>query len=61
MARRTTTSDETIGGNVFADLGLPHPEQELLKARQPSQGSGLSPSSRCFGEVAADGRLKERI
>ena len=20
------------GGNVFADLGLPHPEQELLKA-----------------------------
>ena len=20
-------------GNVFADLGLPHPEQELLKAR----------------------------
>jgi len=21
------------GGNVFADLGLPHPEQELLKAR----------------------------
>jgi predicted XRE-type DNA-binding protein len=24
---------ETSGGNVFADLGLPHPEQELLKAR----------------------------
>lgn len=21
------------GGNVFADLGLPHPEQELLKAK----------------------------
>lgn len=21
------------GGNVFADLGLPHPEQELLKAQ----------------------------
>jgi predicted XRE-type DNA-binding protein len=21
------------GGNVFADLGLPNPEQELLKAR----------------------------
>jgi len=33
MARRTTTSDETIGGNVFADLGLAHPEQELVKAR----------------------------
>jgi predicted XRE-type DNA-binding protein len=33
MARRTTISDATTGGNVFADLGLPHPEQELLKAR----------------------------
>ena len=21
------------GGNIFADLGLPHPEQELLKAK----------------------------
>ena len=24
---------EESSGNVFADLGLPHPEQELLKAR----------------------------
>jgi hypothetical protein len=32
MARRTTISDETTGGNVFADLCLPRPEQELLKA-----------------------------
>jgi predicted XRE-type DNA-binding protein len=24
---------EMSGGNVFADLGFPHPEQELLKAR----------------------------
>ena len=24
---------QTSGGNVFADLGLPNPEQELLKAR----------------------------
>jgi len=32
MARRTTISDDTTGGNVFADLGLPRPEQELLKA-----------------------------
>jgi predicted XRE-type DNA-binding protein len=24
---------ERSSGNVFADLGLPHPEQELLKAR----------------------------
>ena len=32
MASRTTISAETTGGNVFADLGLPRPEQELLKA-----------------------------
>jgi predicted XRE-type DNA-binding protein len=33
MARRTTTiAYEKSSGNVFADLGLPHPEQELLKA-----------------------------
>jgi predicted XRE-type DNA-binding protein len=24
---------ENSSGNVFADLGLPHPEQELLKAK----------------------------
>jgi predicted XRE-type DNA-binding protein len=24
---------EESSGNIFADLGLPHPEQELLKAR----------------------------
>jgi len=24
---------EKSGGNIFADLGFPHPEQELLKAR----------------------------
>jgi predicted XRE-type DNA-binding protein len=34
MARKTTTiAHEKSSGNVFADLGLPHPEQELLKAR----------------------------
>ena len=34
MARKTTTlASEKSSGNVFADLGLPHPEQELLKAR----------------------------
>ncbi len=32
MARRTTISDDTTSGNVFADLGLPRPDQELLKA-----------------------------
>jgi len=34
MARKTTAiAYETSSGNVFADLGLPHPEQRLLKAR----------------------------
>jgi predicted XRE-type DNA-binding protein len=34
MAKKTTTvAHEESSGNVFADLGLPHPEQELLKAR----------------------------
>jgi predicted XRE-type DNA-binding protein len=34
MAKQTTTiAYEKSSGNVFADLGLPHPEQELLKAR----------------------------
>ena len=39
MPRKTTRRDslkagaETGSGNVFADLGLPHPEQELLKAK----------------------------
>ena len=32
MAGKTTISDATTGGNVFADLCLPRPEQELLKA-----------------------------
>ena len=32
MAKKTTIAYEQSSGNVFADLGLPHPEQELLKA-----------------------------
>ena len=33
MATKTTTiTAEKSSGNVFADLGLPQPEQELLKA-----------------------------
>jgi predicted XRE-type DNA-binding protein len=28
----TTVAREKSSGNVFADLGIPHPEQELLKA-----------------------------
>jgi predicted XRE-type DNA-binding protein len=31
VSRRTRV--EKSSGNVFADLGLPHPEQELVKAR----------------------------
>jgi hypothetical protein len=30
---RGTRRVEKGSGNVFADLGLPHPEQELLKAK----------------------------
>src|ERR1035438_7451226 len=30
---RRNTKMEKSSGNVFADLGLPHPEQELLKAK----------------------------
>ncbi len=35
MAKRTRKARrwEESAGNVFADLGVPHPEQELLKAR----------------------------
>jgi predicted XRE-type DNA-binding protein len=35
MTRRTKEHIEArkSSGNVFADLGLPHPEQELLKAK----------------------------
>jgi predicted XRE-type DNA-binding protein len=33
MAKKTTIAYEKSYGNVFADLGLPHPEQEFLKAR----------------------------
>jgi predicted XRE-type DNA-binding protein len=28
-----TTRTETSSENIFADLGLPHPEQELLRAK----------------------------
>jgi len=34
MAKKRATIDhEKSSGNVFADLGLPQPEQELVKAR----------------------------
>jgi predicted XRE-type DNA-binding protein len=31
--RKARIPAQESSGNVFADLGLPHPEQELLKAR----------------------------
>lgn len=31
--RKTPVTVENSSGNIFADLGLPHPERELLKAR----------------------------
>jgi predicted XRE-type DNA-binding protein len=33
MRNKTKIGVEASSGNVFADLGLPNPEQELLKAR----------------------------
>ena len=33
MAKKTKTRVKESSGNVFADLGLPNPEQEMLKAR----------------------------
>ena len=33
MRGKTAIKIEKSSGNVFADLGLPNPEQELLKAR----------------------------
>jgi predicted XRE-type DNA-binding protein len=33
MRKTTRTPAVASSGNVFADLGLPNPEQELLKAR----------------------------
>jgi predicted XRE-type DNA-binding protein len=41
--RKKTTSIvvEKSSGNVFADLGLPHPEQELLKAKLTLQISRI--------------------
>jgi len=33
MARETKIKAERGSRNIFADIGLPHPEQELLKAR----------------------------
>ncbi len=33
MARKTSTGVVQGSGNVFADLGLPDPERELMKAR----------------------------
>ena len=39
--RKTKVRATTGSGNVFADLGLPNPEQELLKARLTLQSYKL--------------------
>jgi predicted XRE-type DNA-binding protein len=41
MAKKTKIRAWEGSGNVFADLGLPHPEQELLKADLTLQIYGL--------------------
>lgn len=33
MAKEAKIKAEKSSGNIFADVGLPHPEQEMLKAR----------------------------
>jgi predicted XRE-type DNA-binding protein len=33
MAKETKIKAEKSSGNIFADIDLPHPEQEMLKAR----------------------------
>ena len=33
MKKKSTITVEMGSGNVFADLGIPHPDRELLKAR----------------------------
>jgi predicted XRE-type DNA-binding protein len=33
MKKKSKIAVEESSGNIFADLGLPHPERELLKAR----------------------------
>ena len=33
MGKKTAIRAQEGSGNIFADLGLPNPEQELLKAR----------------------------
>jgi hypothetical protein len=44
MKRRRTTTATPLGelgsGNVFADLDLPHPEEELRKSRRRAAESG---------------------
>lgn len=41
MPKRATESDYRGSGNVFADLGLPNPEEALAKARLASKISDI--------------------
>jgi hypothetical protein len=56
----TTTAHEKGSGNVFADLGLPHPEQELLKARLTLQIYQSLPETPSAREGTPEGVIRGR-
>src|SRR3989304_3784469 len=70
--KRTKIEVEESTGNVFADLGLPNPEQELLKAgltleiyrilkarrRSPTPGARERPCSTWFRKARREGRAR---
>jgi hypothetical protein len=61
MAKKTKIEVEESTGNVFADLGLPNPEQELLKAGLTleiyriltARSSGHSPGGEAWSSLVA--------
>ncbi|HJQ58996.1 MAG TPA: helix-turn-helix transcriptional regulator [Vineibacter sp.] len=54
MAKRSRNLVEESSGNVFADLGFPHPERELLKARLVLQIHRLIRARKLTQEAAGD-------
>ena len=52
LAKKATTEKNVIrsSGNIFADLGLPHPDQHKLKAEVVAR----------IGKLIADRRLTQR-
>ena len=53
MARKSTTSVTASSGNVFADLGVPQPEEELAKAQLASRIRQVIRQSRLTQAAAA--------